>query len=159
MRHFWRKNGPEPLGFQAHVHHHAASLSTAGRRFPGHGDPTSAKDALFRARDWAGITQILDDEARGKAAEYSKQPCQELASALVELRASLKGPILCARPVSNQLLDVWALADQVDPEAARPAEALLCAMEGCDLVTAGQVRVACDRVETALNRHLDLCRR
>ncbi len=116
------------------------------------------KDALFRAHDWAGITQILEDEARGKAAVYSKQPREELDSALVELRASLNGPILCARPVSNQLLDVWALAEHVDPEAARPAEALLCAMEGCDLVTAGQVRVACDQVETALNRHLDLSR-
>lgn len=146
------------MDFQAHVHHYAASLSAAGRRFPGHGDPTSAKDALFRARDWAGITQILEDEARGKAAVNSKQPGEELASAVVELRASLNGPILCARPVSNQLLDVWALAEQVDPEAARPAEALLCAMEGCDLVTAGQVRVACEQVETALNRHLDRSR-
>ena len=130
-----------PLDFQAHVHHYAASLSAAGRRFPGHGDPTSAKDALFWVRDWAGITQILEDEARGKAAVNSKQPGEELASAVVELRASLNGPILGrAARFQPTARDVWALAEQVDPEAARPAEALLCAMEGCDLVTAGLVR-------------------
>ena len=38
---------------------------------------------------------------------------------------------LVARPVSNQLLDVWALAEQVDPGAARPAEAC------CSTPTAG----------------------
>jgi hypothetical protein len=59
---------------------------------------------------------------------------------------------LWARPVSSQLVDVWALAAQVDPEAARPAEALLYAMEGRELVTAGQVRVACDQVEAAMKR-------
>ena len=152
MRHFWRSNRPEPFGLQAHRHHYAAGLSATGRRFAGLHDPANVKDDLFRARDWAGVTQIFEDEARNKAALPSTEPRDELASALLELRASLNSPVLLTRPIANQLVDVWALVKEVDPEAARPAEALLCAMEGCDLVTAGQVRVACDQVETALRR-------
>ena len=152
MRHFWRSNRPEPLGLQTHRHHYAAGLSATGRRFAGQHDPANVKDDLFRAHDWAGVTQIFEDEARSKAALPSTEPRDELASALVELRASLKSPVLRARPLSDELVEVWALAKQVDPEAARPAEALLCAMEGCDLVSAGQVRATCDQVETALRR-------
>ena len=157
MRHFSRKHGPEPFGLQAHRHHYAAGLSATGRRFAGHQDPADAKDALFRARDWAGVTQIFEDDARSEAELPSDEPRDELASALVELRASLNSPLLWARPVSDQLVDVWALAKQVDPNAARPAEALLCAMEGCDLVSAGQVSAACDEVETALKRSARSC--
>ena len=151
MRHFWRSNRPETFGLQAQRHHYAAGLSATGRRFAGHHDAAAAKDALFRARDWAGVTKIFEYEARSKALP-STGPRDELVSALAELRASLNSPVLLARPIANQLVDVWALVKQVDPEAARPAEALLCAMEGCDLVTAGQVRVACDQVEAALQR-------
>ena len=61
------------------------------------------------------ITQIFEDEARSKAALYSKEPREELASALVELRASLNSPVLWARPVSDELVEVWALA-----KASRP---------------------------------------
>ena len=91
-------------------------------------------------------------EARSKASPYSKEPRDELASSVVELRASLNSPILRTGPIADQLVGVWALAEQVDPEAARPAEALLYAMEGCDLVSAGQVCAACDQVEAALKR-------
>ena len=80
------------------------------------------------------------------------EPSDELASSLVELRASLKSPVLRTGPIADQLVGVWALAEQVDPEAARPAEVLLCAMEGCDLVSAGQVRAVCDQLEAAVKR-------
>jgi hypothetical protein len=157
MRHFWRKNGPEPFGLQARRPHYGAGLAATGRRIAGQQDPADAKDALFRARDWAGVTELLDDEARSKPSPYPKEPRDELALSLAELRASLNSPVLRTGPIADQLVGVWALAKQVDPEAARPAEALLCAMEGCDLVSAGQVRIACEHVEAALHRPARPC--
>jgi hypothetical protein len=152
MRHFSKRNRAEPFGLQAHHHHYGAGLAATGRWIAGQQDPAEAKDTLFRARDWAGVTQLLESEARRKALAYPKEPRDELAESLVELRASLNSPVLRTGPIADQLAGVWALAEQVDPEAARPAEALLCAMEGCDLVSAGQVRAACDQLEAAVKR-------
>ncbi len=152
MRHFSRKSGAEPFGLQAHRHHHGAGLAAKGRWIAGQQDPADAKDALFRAGDWAGVTELLEDEARSEASPYPEAPRDELALSLAELRASLNSPVLRTGPIADQLVGVWALAEQVDPEAARPAEALLFAMEGCDLVSAGQVRAACDQVEAAVKR-------
>ena len=157
MRHFWRKNGLEQFGLQAHRHHYGAGLAATGRRIAGQPDPADAKDNLFRVRDWAGVTELLNDEARSKPWPYPKEPRDELALSLAELRASLNSPVLRTGPITDQLVGVWALAKQVDPEAARPAEALLCAMEGCDLVSAGQVRTACGQVEAAVKRPARLC--
>lgn len=152
MRYFWRKKGAEALGLQAHRHHCPAGLAATGRMLAGQQEPANAKDALFRARDWAGVAHLLEDEARTKKSRCAKEPRYEITSSLGELRASLNSPILRTGAIVDQLVDVWALAKEVDPEAARPAEALLCAMEGCALVSAGQVSSACDQVEAALTR-------
>ena len=152
MRHFWKKDRAEPFGLQAHHHHYGAGLAATGRWIVGQQDPTEAKDNLFRARDWVGVTQLLENEARSKGPANPKEPRDDLASSLVELRASLNSPVLWTGPIADQLVGVWALAEQVDPEAAKPAEVLLCAMEGCDLVSAGQVRAACDQLEAAVKR-------
>jgi hypothetical protein len=109
-----------------------------------------AKDALFRANDWVGVKQLLEDEKAGETSPVSYDTPDVLASSLAKLRTSLGAPILRAGPIVGQLIDVWALAEEVDPDAARPAEALLWAMEGCDLVTAGQVSATCDQIEAAL---------
>ena len=139
MQHFWTRNETEAFGLQGQRHGHAAGLAAASRRFARHEDVTAAKDALFRARDWVGVSALLDDEVRSTASSLPRDPRSELASSVAELRASLRGPVLRAGPVLEQLVSVWALAKQVDADVARPAEALLCAMEGCNLVTAGQV--------------------
>ena len=74
------------------------------------------KDDLFRARDWAGVTQISSRMRPGVRRRYlSKEPRDELASSLVELRASLNSPVLRTGPIADQLVDVWALA-----KASRP---------------------------------------
>ncbi len=152
MRHFWKKNRAGPFGLQAHHHHYGARLAVTGRWIVGQQGPAETKDTLFRARDWAGVMRLLDAEARSNATPYSKEPRDQLASSMVRLRASLNSPILWTGPIADQLIGVWALAEQVEPDAARPAEALLYAMEGCEIVSAGQVCAACDQVEAALKR-------
>ena len=47
-------------------------LAARGRRIAGQPDPAKAKDNLFRVRDWAGVTELLNDEARSKQCAISK---------------------------------------------------------------------------------------
>jgi hypothetical protein len=60
MKHFWTKDGPEPHGLHVHRHYYSAGLAATGRRIAGQQSPAYEKDALFRARDWAGVTQLLE---------------------------------------------------------------------------------------------------
>jgi hypothetical protein len=138
------------------VHWHRSGARWIGRLQPpfAHKNPVVAKDALFRANDWVGVKHLLEDEKTSQTSPVSYDTRDMLASSLLKLRTSLGAPILRAGPVVGELIDVWALAKEVDPDAARPAEALLWAMEGCDLVTAGQVSATCDRIDGALSRPL-----
>jgi len=108
-----------------------------------------AKEALFRAQDSGGVVRLLADKKANNLGPATNAG-DELASALADLRTALDSPILRVGQIVEQMIDVWALATNVDPAAAKPVEALLWAMEGCDLVTAGQVRATCDQVEAVL---------
>lgn len=110
-----------------------------------HRREAAIKESLFRAQDWAGVARLVEQER-----DSTVGVTDQLTSALAELRRSLDGPVVLVSQIIEQLIDVWALASCVSADVARPAEALLWAMEGCDLVTAGQVGAVCDHVEAAL---------
>jgi hypothetical protein len=149
MPHFKQPTWPEWAGVRGHLHRSANSRSGGDQRHGAPKNPGKAKEVLFRVQDWEGVVQLLAD-AKADDSGPATIDGDELASALAELRASLVSPILRVGQIAEQLTDVWALAANVDPAAARPAEALLWATEGCDLVTAGQVRASCDQVEAVL---------
>jgi hypothetical protein len=148
MRHFLKAYDVEGVGLGPHGHHHVPVPARAHQGVSRHSAHAGVdKEALFRSRDWGKVKELLE---AGRTSGTSEEARGELASALAQLRASLYGPVLPAAAIIGPLVDVWALAEQVEPGAAKPAEALLCAMEGCDLVAAGQVSAACDQVEAVL---------
>jgi hypothetical protein len=91
--------------------------------------------------DWAQIERLLAEAAHARAT---------ITGALNALRASLDSRVLPAGPITDQLLDVWALAHQVDPLLAKPAEVLLSSLVGRDLVTSAEITNTCDLIEAAM---------
>lgn len=57
--------------------------------------------------------------------------------------------ISASRPV-NDLLDMWGMAITVDQSVAAPLEALLTALVGRELTTAGELEATMDKVLTAI---------
>jgi hypothetical protein len=151
MWHFSENDGRGRNGLRAYWHPSGPHWVYGQRRTVARKDLLAAKEALFRAHDWAGVKGLVESEEEGTQSPGASDARDELASYLRELRASLYRPVLRAGEIVEQLIDVWALAVEVDHEAARPAEALLWAMEGCDLVSAGQVSAACDQIEAVLS--------
>ena len=149
MLHFIHATSSERTGLRGHWHRAAAGQSASQQRYVARKDLGMAKEALFRAQDSGGVVRLLADKKANNLGPATNAG-DELASALADLRTALDSPILRVGQIVEQMIDVWALATNVDPAAAKPVEALLWAMEGCDLVTAGQVRATCDQVEAVL---------
>lgn len=55
-----------------------------------------------------------------------------------------------ATPLVNPLLDLWAVAVQIDAQVAMPVEIMLTTLIGRHLVSAAEVWEMCDAVEAAL---------
>ncbi len=77
-------------------------------------------------------------------------PCLALHRAVDELRNSIDSHVLQAGPVIDRLIDIWSLACQIDPAAAKPAEVALSGVAGRDSISAVEIYATCEQIETAV---------
>jgi hypothetical protein len=111
----------------------------------------------FEDGDWAEIDRLLGGEAvRPSSCEFDDTRVL-LLLAVNRLRSHIDTPTLGAVTVMDQFLKIWGLARRIGPSAAKPAEDLLSLLPGRNVVTAREVKIACDRIEAACGRNSQRC--
>ena len=117
---------------------------------------TPAGTAL-EERDWEQIDELLARQSPPLISNAKEGFSGTLVSSLRQLRdLSLTNQVLPAGSTVDALLDLWALVHEIDPRAAQPVESLLTTLVGRDLVSAHEVALACDEIETALQSEVGL---
>jgi hypothetical protein len=77
---------------------------------------------------------------------------EQLTIELDELQKKFAGNVHSVSRVINPLLSAWSLAHEIDPEVARPLEALLTSLSHRVLTTEGELASAIDEVRLRLAR-------
>jgi hypothetical protein len=148
MQAFWKRHR-DPEAEPRSRRSHPAGTNLEKRRKLTSGEGGIAASA-FDDQDWEQVDKLLANQEASAPVPVFQFSGSPLASSLAALRASLNTQILPAGPMTDRLLDVWALVHQVDPAAARPVESVLSSLVGRDLMSAREISQMCDQVEAAL---------
>jgi hypothetical protein len=149
MSAFWKRNRGVNDGHKSRWH--PSMVDAAGNVQRSVEDRVVPRAGLaLEDKDWQEIDDLLATERPPACASPSEQSITEVVSSLAGLRAMLNSQVLPAGRVMNRVIDVWAVAHQVGPEVARPAESLLTSLVGRDLVSAGEVIETCEQIEATL---------
>ncbi len=117
---------------------------------------TPVRTAL-EERDWEQIDELLAGKSPPIVSNAKEGFSGTLVSSLRQLRdLSLTNQVLPAGSTLDALLDLWALVHEIDPRVAEPVESLLTTLVGRDLVSARELALTCDEIETALQAQVGL---
>ena len=125
---------------------HPAGANRDGTARLSSGDASRVR-VRFDYKDWERIKDLLASGDLGLVSTSVQHPSGTISASLASLRSSLRSEILPAGPMTDTLLDVWALVHERDAIAARPVECLLSSLVGRDLVSAREVAEMCNQVE------------
>lgn len=114
------------------------------------GQPVRPRRLSLDEGDWREIEALLVSQPDGSPGAQSSEPLDSLVASLHTLRSFADSEITGVDPVTNQLLDVWAIARDIGPQVARPAETLLLALVGRDLVNFAEIVAVCNETQAAL---------
>lgn len=138
-----READPDSKADRSRYEHPAGRAAMSGLRL----HPRVKARTPLSDDDWLQISRLLDGGASGPPADDIKA---RVASAVELLRSYVDGPVVGVSPVLNQLLDIWELAQNIDPRVARPAETLMSALVGREFVGADEVQSTCSEILTKI---------
>ena len=148
MQRFWRRER-SPRNDGRGRRDHPAGANRDGTARLSSGD-ASRVGVWFDYKDWERIQDLLASGEPGLVSTSVQHPSGTISASLTSLRSSLGSEILPAGPMTDTLLDIWALVHESNPITARPVECLLSSLVGRNLVSAREVAEMCNQVEAVM---------